>query len=272
MTDYLYYNRRAFFYSAIIVLGLMFLMNIELFNTSFYIASAIVLYLIILFEMYYIWFVSREKLKQLDLPLITEYSKSKEFLNHILLPSLLYFALAGFIYYNNQTAIRVPLIIISFIAFSSLFVNLKAFYLDKADLEKNTYFVYDLIELMIFFMLTNLSLHYISIRNLPNELITLSTFVISFGMLLLNLFQLDRIHLIEIGIAFGLSFIPAFSALFLGVFNSYSILAISAYTFLSYYFSFGFLVHKVDGTLNKEVVLEYISIFLLALAFLFGIS
>ncbi len=247
-------------------------MNIEITSPSLYFFSSVVLYLVVLFEMFYVWFVSKEKLRQFDLPLISTYTKLKQFLHHFLLPTIFYIALSGFIYYNNQPAIRIPFVLLSFIAFTSLFINLRAFYQDKFKLEESTYYVYDLIELVSFFMIVNLALHFWDINGLIFLIPILLVFVISLLIFILNLYQLDQLELKSLILVIIFSILVAGFLAGLVLFASLNLISLNLLTFISYYFLYGILSHKVDGSLNLSVMVEYLSIFLLLLAFFFGIS
>jgi len=251
-------------------------MNIEVELPSIYFVSAIILYLVVLFEMFYIWFVAQEKLKQFDLPLISNYSRIKRYIHHFMLPSLLYISVVGFIYYNNQTAIRIPIIVLSFIAFFSLFINLRAFYQDKFKLEESTYFVYDLIELMIFFTMVNIGFHFIITTGVSPSVLVIFIFFISLLLLTLNLYQFENFNLNSMIFVTALSLVPTILVYILFYHTDFypntNGLIISVLTFLTYYFIFGILSHKLDGSLKPSVIIEYISIFLLTLAFLSGIS
>jgi hypothetical protein len=272
MLKNIYNFRRAIFYSTIINLGLLFLINIQNENQSLFGLAAIVIYFVILFEMCYIWFISKEKLKQFDLPLITTYTKLKEFLHHLMLPSLLYAVIVGFIYFNNQAALTIPLITTSFFAFAALFVNLRAYYQDKLRLEKDTYFVYDLIELLLFFGAVNVFLHLFERYEYNIGLIVGAVSLGSFLLLIINLYQFEYLRFNSILVVLVMSILVGIVAFLLINFTSFNLLSINTLIFLFYYFLFGILSHKVDGSLEISVIIEYVSIFLLSLAFLFGIS
>lgn len=258
-------NRRSIMYSIIIVLGLVFLFNLE--RSNYFFLGALIIYLIVLFEMFYIWFVSKDKLRQLDLPLVTSYTKVKEFIHHIALPSLLFVAYVGFIYFNNDIPVRFPLIILALFSFTTLFINLKAFYLDKYQLEKNTYFIYDLIELQIYFGIVNIILNLVGGAFLIIILITLFSFVLLF----LNIYQFDEVNRYFLTVVSILSVINFFLITFLIGISVFNQLALSVLLFQIYYFLFAILRHKVEGTLNRDILIEYFGIFLLSLGFFYGI-
>jgi hypothetical protein len=268
----LHFYRRAIFYSGVISLGLIFLMNIESKYPKLYLLASVILYLVVLFEMFYIWFISKEKLRQLDLPLISSYSKIKQMIHHFLLPFLFYLSLVGFIYYNNQVSLHIPVIIFSFFAFISLFINLRAFYQDKIKLEEETYYVYDLIELIIFFCITNISLNMAEANNITQFFPVIINFVLSLFILILNLYQLDHLSIKPILLISILSFISSFICYVLIFHSSFNGISITTLLFLCYYFIFGILSHKIDGSLTTSIIFEYMSIFLLSLAFFLGIS
>lgn len=266
------YNFRSFFYSLVICLGIVALMTIEMNIPELFWGGTFIIYLIILFEMFYTWFISREKLKQLDLPLISSYTKLKAFLNHLILPSVLLFSIAAFIFFNNSSAMRVPLVITTFIAYSALFINLKAFYLDKHYLESKTYFVYDLIEMMIYFLMVN------NIINLADSLIwhvlftSFCIFLLTLGLFILNIYQFNYLSIksITLVIIFGLIALVIFF-IFNSILNLNNV-AITVLQFLIYYLLFGILRHIVEGSLNRQILFEYLSFFLLSIALLVGLT
>jgi hypothetical protein len=268
----IYYNRRSYFYGGVITLGLVFLMNIKSFNETVFPLSALILYLIIVFEMFYTWFMSKEKLRQMDLPLVSDYSRFKQILHHLLMPSILYLGIVGFIYFNNQIALHIPLLVIAYILFTALFINLRAFYQDKFQLEKETYFVYDLIELTTFFTTANTLINLVYSNSWHKFIIIVGIFILALLILILNLYQFESLTLKPILAVLGMSLLIAVIMTVLLYTSAMTIVALSFMSFLTYYFLFGVLSHKIEGTLSWEVVLEYVAVFVLCLAFLLGVS
>ncbi|MBD3280713.1 hypothetical protein GF389_04275 [Candidatus Dojkabacteria bacterium] len=227
--------------------------------------------LILLTQIYIIYRRANSKLKQLQIPTVDRYKDSIEILYHFVLPLIFFFDLCLFVYFNTVYLLGVVLIAICFVVFLVLFINIRAYFEDKFNIELATHFVYFFIlNFTLFsFVLTILSLSYS--YDLPIFLTAISVGILSGIMFYLS--HIENIHLnlwLFVGL-FGFGFFSALLSLVL--FREFgSILRTSFIIAACFYFLNALLIHKKEGTLGWPVITEYITVLILGFTVLFGIN
>jgi len=172
-------DKRSLIYSIILAFG--FLISFTILESSprnFYFLSGIILYVIVLFELYttaehYHDFHKNKSHAKYDF----ESHKSIQLAHHLFLPSALFFGLLFFTYFNNQPSIYFVIILLAFFMFLVLFENIHSYYKNLFSINKATNFVYDLITIILTFLWVNI------IANLKaSEIIDFKTSLILFGV------------------------------------------------------------------------------------------
>jgi hypothetical protein len=253
-------NLRSYFYGFVMALGLVFLQQLGA-TSSFttFLLGLLVLELVLLMEIYTTFRYASSLLRQLDLPSVEIYKRNAQLVYHLLLPTLTYFGLAGFIYTNNISSLTLVYFFVSWLLFALLFINIRAYYEDKFKLEKQTHVVYDLIKITLFFTITdtilNLSSRYdfnfFVLAGLVFCLTSLLTLLIFLRYSGIN--QLFNIVLILLaGLTIG--YLTATLQVFLDQQN----LLVAFYSALVFYIFNAILHHELAKTLRIATVLEYI--------------
>jgi hypothetical protein len=266
-------NRRGIFYGFVVAIGLIFLHQI-LIETSLkeFLGGAVILYFIFVFEVYTNWFYSRKVLSQMEIPQVDSYTKASQIIHHLVLPSILYISYLGIIYFYQLSIPKLVIFFFSFFTFTLLFINVRAYYEDKFKLEEKTHYIFDIIKFIIFFQLTSTFLKIQTYFNISELYAVIAVALIS---LLINLFvvirhrQLNTSSGIFISLFAGLIGLACFLLL---SFTSFNVLAISTYLILVFYISSATIHHKLEGTLTKELLIEYFAVMLLALVIIQGLS
>ncbi|MBN1915990.1 hypothetical protein JW796_03290 [Candidatus Dojkabacteria bacterium] len=273
MKNFLINNRRGIFYGFFISIGLIFLVElmINLEQKLFFIAS-IILYLVFVFEVLTSQIYSKKILAQMEIPQVDTYSKFSQFTHHLLLPTALYMSCLGIIYYYHLTLPKYFFFFICFFIFTLMFINIRAYYEDKFKLEERTHYIYDIIKFITFFQLTNTILETINYFGfdpfLSYVLIGMTAFMIN------TIVTIRRNQFNYLTIIFNLitTLVIIETVVALSSYTNFSILATSSYTLLVFYITSAILHHKLEGSLKKEVLLEYLVVLLLSLVILQGLS
>jgi hypothetical protein len=249
-------NKRSIFYALFTGLGLTFALQIlKDYGTEKFFYVILLTSLILVFEIYINWRYATKVLRQIDMPNINVYNLWGHLINHISLPLLLFFSLAGFVYFNDDDLVRIVAIFILTIVNLILFINIRSYYEDNFAIEEKTRYVYDLIKLIIFFFGVNLILHIRSFLGLQGLLIyrkdgegiAAILFTILAAFLISVIFMIFE---------------------FLGLL----LLGTNVITFLLFYVALAVLHHRIERTLTAEIVGEYVLILILAFLLFWGIS
>lgn len=259
-------NIRPIIFTIILTFGFVVLIYIQTFNPpEYFIVGSLVLYLLMLLEFFSVRFWAKRKLEQLNMPMIDQYSHATHLVLHIFLPTLAYWAIAIFIFFDPNPGIWFPFIIFIFFLFLVLFINLRAYYEDKFQLEKSTHYVYDLLKLLIYailvFNIYSLAFAYSINIFILFVLIFLTTCL----MLSLNLVRYNHLNKSFYAYVVINSLIIGIIGTGLYSWSRFNIFEMCLMTFLLFYMSAGVLHHRIKRDLSKEIVAEYVIIALLAL-------
>lgn len=265
-------NKRSIIYSIILGLGLSFSLQmlVDYGENAFWIAIGISS-LIMIFTIYMNWRYASKVIRQLDMPKINVYDLKGNLVNHIFLPFMLFYSVAGFIFYNNDSLIRGLTVILFVFVNYILFMNIEAYYKDEFRKDEKTRYIYDTIKLIISFIGTNLILHFS--RN--NELeIYIQAILIYILLCLLGSLAVTRRNMFSFKPLTYVGITSFVIALFFMLALSIHIvmLGVNLLTFLLFYFSLSILHHRAERTLTLSVFGEYVVIFLLGFVLFLGIS
>ena len=237
LLEFLNRCKRSFFYSIVISLGLLFSLEmLKDYGSKAFLIVVVGCSCILLFEIYLNWRLSAKVLKQVDMPILNAYSLWGHSLNHILLPLLLIYSFAAFIYINDDDLIRIISIVIYMVLNFLLFVNIRSYYLDEFKVEEDTNYIYDIIKLILYFFSVNVILHLGNLEAI-NTLIQgffIGIFSVLLGFLILfreNVFELSaKLYVFAISVVIALVYMLALS-------YQIVLLGINIMTFLIFYFS-----------------------------------
>lgn len=219
----------------------------------------------------FINYVRRNRKIELNLNINDKVNELLLFINNFVLPISLFIGYIGFIHYNIVNYINLPLIIINIVVFTILFTNIRAFFLYEKTAESKTHFVYDIIKFLIFFYITNilshLSLYYDIV--LPYAIALL---VITFSLILLMMWKLNKVHIASLVLAIGGSIFITIFFVVVQRFLFTNSLQISLALLFIFYITTAIIHHVILKTLRRSVLLEYFAVMLVVLAVLYGIN
>lgn len=257
------YTKRPYVYSILLTIGMLAIYSIV--HTSapgnFFIA-AISLYLLLLFELFSTKYYASSFRDQYELEPKDIRHRRAHWVHHLIMPSVLYVSLTLFIFVNSQLNIALVVALLSFILFSILFINIKAYYESKYKLERNTANVYDVISIASIFML---SYAVLVLTQLTTGDFLISGLLITGMLMVMGYLTLSRYHLINKsgGLAL-LAMLIIYINTFLILLNfEISVISHAVISTFVYYYYAAFINHSIDKSLSLKVIIEYLSVFVL---------
>lgn len=240
-------------------------------NTQRFIVFSVLIFLILLLENI-IAVLRRNKSVQINFDINDDVNELWHFFYKFLLPFIYYISLVAFGYYNMFTSSIVIILGVTFFTLLLLFINTKAFFQNIKSMESRTHYVYDLIKFLIFFTSINTLAHIQAGDNTLIFITTFSTFLISFALIMLMVWRLNKVRARAyiFGFAFSLLLALIFAVLnYLGQFNP---MQISLGLIFAFYLSVAIIHHALLNTLTKGVIVEYLIILLVVFTVVYGIS
>ncbi|MFQ5492804.1 MAG: hypothetical protein ACE5DX_01440 [Candidatus Dojkabacteria bacterium] len=271
MKNIFHWKKRPFVYAIIITVGFAFLISIlENLSDGFFFMGAIALYFVLLFELFITISYAKRLLDQFELPQVNSKHVQVQLVHHLVLPSLAYYSLIAYLFFNHQLSLKLLTLALVFVIFAILFTNIRALYEDKYKLEQSTHSIYDAIMILTAFLGTDALLNSLSFIGSPTILILLSVTALLalLGVLVIVRYQLLKpIFVLELVITIILFNIVLYILLSIG-------LAVFITSFLStlfFYYILAFLSHLHEGTASKKILIEYVIVFAIMIVVLYGL-
>jgi len=240
-------------------------------NVSLFVIFSILVFTIYLVELLINW-VSKSSKVEINFDLEDDVNELNHLFHKILLPITFYITLIGFGYYNITNHSLIIMLIIIFITFFILFVNIRAFFQHKLTLEHKTHYIYDIIKFLIFFNSINIISNLI--HNRPDLIVIYSvlTLIISFFILLLMLWRYKHLHLKSLVLSLIGSIFIAIIFFLLHKDRIINSLQISLAILFTFYLAAAIIYHVLVKTLTRGVLIEYLIVIILVLTITYGIS
>jgi len=237
-------------------------------NGSQFLIFTAAIFIIIISEII-INYIARSNKVVLNMDFNDEINELSHLFNKIVLPLALYASIIGFGYYNLSSNVLNIVLVLTFVLFFILFVNIRSFFKDSLDLESKTHFVYDFFKFIIFFLGVDVILNY-------SQLNVQQAFggVLALSMGLHLLFLIRQKYAFKRHYLFAIigSVVIAESASLLVAPNKYNQLQISLCIVFIFYLSLAIIQHAINRTLTRSVIFEYFLVLLIALSILLGVS
>lgn len=185
-----HWKKRPIYYSFILSIGFILILLSQYITKPLFFIGALVLYSLIIVELYFNSNHFHEHIKTKTAK-VYEFShhRSIQISHHLLLPSLLYFSIIGFCYFNAYPGVYLILIAVFFSLFSILFENIYTYYHHNFSIHKSTSYVYDLISIFIIYFTVDSFLNFYNNENFDHNIIW---FLFSLILLLLSLLLVIR--------------------------------------------------------------------------------
>lgn len=261
MQSLLHHNKRPLVYALALTFGFGLLVNLQhLFSTADFFTIGCVLYLFLLLELVSTRFLANRLADQYAIDFKRETGHAVHVIHHKVLPSLLYFGLLIFAYFNNSPVVNFALVFFVFMTFLTVFTNIAAFYEHKFKLEKSTSNVYDLISIIIFFLIVNDIWHIFAYFDLQPFAASFWSALTFFALGLLALIRLDTANF-KHDLALFLAAMVLIPVHLLLIYWDVTMLFSNLLLVLYYYYFLAFAHHWAEKTASFKVFLEYLLVF-----------
>lgn len=276
-------NLRAFFYASVLTLGFYLLIKI-LDNSSIietniswlnfmnimpniqFVFGSMILYILLLGELQATTFWGKKRGSQLEIPIVEKHHEFNHYLLHLFLPSISYWSLISFVYFNLNYQFWAFFLCIVFIIFSLLFSNIHAYFINNMKIEKETHKIYDFLKIVIYF--TGIYSIFEAWYTFSLDSILVSVLIILFSELILFLYVSKYHHLYDsIYIATILASMLAGIITYV-ILNISNLISFDHIFILTTYFFFitGIIHHKIKGNLTFKILGEYLAFSIFAIA------
>lgn len=266
-------NIKPIFYSLSLTLGIFIALQEIHENKNVYrfILFSLLIFFIYLAELYSNWKSHHTKV-ELNMDFGDEVNELSQLFHKIVLPIALYFSIISFGYYNIRSSYLVAVLIVVFITFYILFVNIRAFFDAKTKLEDKTHYVYDLIKFIIFFCLIDTFSN--ASNNFPINLPLYAVCVVvtAFTLIALMLWRFDKVRLYTLVYGVIVSLFIGIIFLIYHADRVVNSLQISLGLFFVFYLTSAVIHHLIMKTFTKGVLLEYILVICIVVGVTYGIS
>jgi hypothetical protein len=225
-----------------------------------------------LVELFISWLIAKREKIAWEMPSLQNRAWREHFVNHSVLPLLMFLFTAVFLWNNNVEVFKQLFVIMISLIFVPLFVNLHATYRNEMKLRKETNYIFDLVRIVIFFLVVDASLDIFSfsLGGVSGSVFTVMTtaFILLFLMVWLSK-QVSIESLLFIILSSMLVGVFYFLIIFIVVLNPLTVAVISTTVF---FLIVSYWHHKLDGTFDFHVFSEYLLIVFLLLVILVGLS
>lgn len=211
-----------------------------------------------------------KKYNQRELFLFEKEYYFKHLINHYLIPITLFVLTILFMFFNTNAVIKLLVISISSIAIVICLINLRSYFLNKLLIEAKTHTIYDGMKILIFYLFANVLLHIQIVLRINTFIILLLFFILTILGIVLMFIRREIFHkqVFLISIA-GSSIISLTYILTHRVLN-FNLLQTNVILLCFFYFLTALIHHRLERTLNKEIVFNYILFMSMTVLIIFG--
>lgn len=255
--------RAAFFSLTLTLGGFLALEQLVKGSVTNFIQVSLIMCLIFVIELYTSW----QYFDALQLNAHERPQRKTLLIHHLILPVTTYLSVLSFAYFNRNTGLEVALLGLSFILFTILFVNIRAYYLYKKDLLLHTNYIYDIVKLLLFFCASD------TIFNVINNQYRLAILLIPLvtgGLVLLLTMRYEKLELKSLNLIAFITFLLTLIAILCITALNLTPIQSSLITFLGFYLSTAALHHYFEHDLNASLVIEYLTIIIIAILLVYG--
>lgn len=249
------HKKRHIFYGLVIWVGLFILNSLhKSFEPSFYLLGSMIMYLVVLVELI---LTSDRYHKYKDVEDSISHQKTILIAHHVLLPTILYFSVVAYLFFNTSIIINYAVITVVAVLFAIFYDNIYSFYHGEKKEFHHTHYIYDIISIITLYLSTVSLLQ--SVHLVANVLLILLICVnfIFHGYLLLKRYtaHADKIFMLAISIVILISVTILFSAM-----NAVSAIAVGFFVSIVYSALTLYISHPDKRKITFDLILEFILI------------
>lgn len=248
--------RRSLFY-AICIFSLLQFLLIPLQKRSYFIFWILSLagYSVILLELFY----SRITAKPVSLRLkfISQRVWKKHFLQHLLLPSILYFCGVLFIFFNRIRLLEQAAIVIISLSFWLLFYNISMIYMKAYHTSEKTKYIFNFIRIIVFYFITDAIINGVFYYGIERVWIYIGVAVVTVFLINFMIFIFEQLSLRTSIWALITGVLIGGLSLMIMLLNLFSITILSLVITILFYLAVAVWHHKLEGTFNWDIMTQY---------------
>ncbi len=266
-------NFWTFFYAFSLTVGIYIsLQELHTYNnSSTYLTFSLALLFIFLTEIYITWQTNQLKVA---IEISTEVVKYTlvHLVHRVLLPVGLYISLTSYGYYNFTSDSFTVLLVLVFIIFYILFYNIRVYFEHHNKEDHNTHYVYDIIKFLIFYMSLDLYSNLFLTEKISLTVGTILSIVTTYIIVHLMIWRVDKLSKYNSVLTMVASLYVGGVYFILINLEKFNALQIALIASLSFYFLVAIISHRIHHTLSKDVIVEYLLIFVIVFGIMYGLN
>lgn len=267
-------NLSELFYSFAITVGMYISFTELVINNNSYrfVIFAVISFFIYFSEIIFDYF-NKSRRVEFNLNPNDNINEVSEMINKIMLPVILFFSLLGFSYFNIESQTFLLVLMIVYFIYFTLIKNIRYFFKNDKKDEAQTHYVYDLIKLLVVFLISNFLSNLFKLNNEGLIVLSLLFGIVIFLMAALIRFNDKGKHYRQ-RLKFAAVYFPSFAAGFyaLNYTESFNALKISLVISIVFYIFSAFFYHVSNKNITKTLAAEYILILVIVVSLSYGLT
>lgn len=249
--------RRSLFY-AICIFALFQFMLVPLQRQSYMIFWTLGVggFMVVLMELFY----SRVSDRPLGirLKLVKRKVWRKHFLQHLILPSMLYFSGITFLFFNRIKILDQFSVLIISMAFWVLLLNISMNYLKLYRTSKRTRYIFDFVRIIIFYFVTDVLINLVNYYGVSRMFVYVGVGLTVFVLILMMMIVFDQKQLKLFMYNFISSLLIACLTWVIINYVILNIAIIALVVTVGFYLIVVFWHHQLEGTFNWDIMIQYL--------------
>lgn len=261
--------RRSMFYAiSLFVVFQMMLLPLEAKIYPVYWGAAVLGFVVVAAELVYARSAERREPIEVDLKLFHDRNWREHLFHHAFLPSILYVCGVFFLFFNRIRALDQVAVVLLSGTFFVIFYNLAATYRRMYSVTRDTRMLFDFINIITFYFFVDVLINLVVYEGWSRYIVFLGSGLITFALISLMVLlvrQMTRqafLMLILSSVLMGVVVLVVWS---IPIFN---IAVLSLVATIGFYLVDVYWHHRLEGTLNNDVMTQYGLFALMALILL----
>ncbi|MBN2100847.1 hypothetical protein JW710_03060 [Candidatus Dojkabacteria bacterium] len=250
-------KRSVFYAVCMFVLYQVLLIPLQERDYPLFWVLSVVGYVIVLLELFFSRKTDQKIQFVLSFNIFKSSRKTEHMIHHIVLPSLMYLSGVLFLFFNRIRALDQVAIVILTVVFMLLFYNISCAYRRKYSVTRRTRYVFDFINIIIFYFSVDVLVNLVFYNGWSKFIIYIGSGIMTVFLIWLMLVitrQISRVTIFSTVFSGLVVAAASFLAFMIPVFNIAVIALVIAVVF---YLVDVYWYHKLEGTFNWDIMLQY---------------
>ncbi len=235
---------------------------------SIFWVMSVVGYAIVCAELLYSRILEYRKPISFDLKHIRQKKWQEHFIYHLFLPSLLYISGILFLFFNRQRLLDQAAIVILSGCFMILFYNISTSYRKLYSVSKNTRYIFDVINIIVFYFCTDVLVNLVLYHGLPFWIVYVGAGLLGAGLIYMMIF-VARQKSREVWIALGITvLVLAVTTWLVWMVPAFNVAVMAIVVTVIFYLADVYWHHKLEGTFTMDTFYQYLLFAVMAIILL----